>query len=89
MDCTGRPIGDAISMERRLEQEKKYVRTLLAHTTQNPPMASCIPDHYDDEARRDEDARNLQFELLAVRCGGSNMIELRSRILVDLYPSYN
>ena len=41
---------------------KKQVRTLLVHTTPNPLIASCILDHYDDEARRDEDARNLQFE---------------------------
>ena len=38
------------------------------HTTQNPPLASCIRDQYDDEARRDEDARDLQFESFPIGC---------------------
>ena len=53
-------MGDAISMEHQVEQETKTSVPSLALTTQNPPMASFITVR--DEARRDEDARNLQFE---------------------------
>lgn len=49
------------------KKQKKQVRT-RTHTTQNPPMAPYIPDHYDHEVRRDKDARNLQFEGFPVGC---------------------
>lgn len=43
-------------------QKEKTSVPSLAHTTQNPPMILCIPDHSDNKARRGEDACNMQFE---------------------------
>ena len=56
-------MGVAISMEGPLEQEEEEKKAppvpALAHPIQNPPIIPFIPDHSDDETRRDEDARNL------------------------------
>ena len=57
------------------KKKSKFVPSLPPPRIHQWPHVSL--DHYDDEARGDEGARNLQFEIfpVAVQCGENSRIQ--------------